>query len=316
MACPLTVLAPTERATRDSTEPTFVDRKLAPSRGSFYSPAMDLDRYLTRIGFAGEPTLSYDTLIGLARAQVRATTFENLDVQLGRRTTLDPKHAYEKIVERGRGGWCYELNGLLGWALSEIGFRVTRIAATVERTAVGAGEFPHDHLCLLVTFEEEQFLVDAGFGGSLLEPMPLRPHRRHDIPYAVELHHTGVNTWRFCEHLEDRTSHFDFELTPADDALLAITNAKLQTDEDSPFVRNLVVQRRFEDHHLILRGRVVSEVRAGQLRKRTLASPDELLMALREGFQLDVPKAAELWPKIVARHAGLFGAGEGSDATQ
>ncbi len=268
---------------------------------------MELNRYLERIRFAGEPTRSYDTLMGLPRAQLLATTFENIDVQLGRRTTLDPKHAYEKIVERGRGGWCYELNGLLAWALEEIGFQVTRLSATVDREGVGAGQFPGDHLCILVTFEEEQFLVDAGFGGSLLEPMPLRPHRRHDIPYAVELQGTGINAWRFAEHLDDRTSHFDFELKAADDAALAITNAKLQSEPDSPFVRNLVVQKRFEDHHLILRGRVVSEVRAGQIRKRTLASADELLMALREGFQLDVPKAAELWPKIVARHAGIFG---------
>ena len=267
---------------------------------------MNLESYLERIGFDRPPVLSYDTLMGIPRAHVLSTTFENVDVQLGRRTTLDPKHAYEKIVERGRGGWCYEMNGLLGWALSEIGFNVTRLSATVGRYH-GRESVPGSHLCLLVTFEEEQFLVDVGFGGSLLEPMPLRPHRRHDVPFAVELQTTGINAWRFIEHAHDETMYFDFEVKPAEESQLAITNAHLQTDPDSAFVKNLVAQRRFEDHHLTLRGRVVSELRAEGVRKRTVANPDELVMVLKQGFNLDVPKIADNWSKIVARHSKLFG---------
>lgn len=268
---------------------------------------MDLDRYLARIGFKDAPAIDYATLIGVTRAHILNTTFENLDVQLGRRLTTDPKHAYEKIVERGRGGWCYEMNGLLGWALEHIGFHVTRIAGTVGEEHAGAGPFPGNHLCLLVTFEEEQFLVDVGFGGSLLEPLPLRPHRRHDSPYSVELESSGINAWRFRESAHDAQTHFDFELEPASEAKLELTSARLQTDGGSPFVKNLVAQRRFSDHHLILRGRVVSEISNGGIRRRTLSSADELVMALREGFHLDVPKASELWSKVVARHAGIFG---------
>ena len=54
-----------------------------------------------------------------------AVPFENIDIQLGRSLTISVEDAFEKIVERGRGGWCYEQNGLFGWALSEIGFDVT-----------------------------------------------------------------------------------------------------------------------------------------------------------------------------------------------
>jgi hypothetical protein len=38
-----------------------------------------------------------------------------------------------------------------------------------------------------------------------------------------------------------------------------------------------------------------------------LNSADELMEALREHFALDVPQASTLWPKIVERHAALFG---------
>jgi N-hydroxyarylamine O-acetyltransferase len=41
-----------------------------------------------------------------------------------------------------------------------------------------------------------------------------------------------------------------------------------------------------------------------------LHSADELLATLRDHFGLDVPEAASLWPKVVARHEALFGPAE------
>ncbi len=40
---------------------------------------------------------------------------------------MDIPDIYEKIVTRNRGGYCFELNGLFGWLLSEIGFDVTHL---------------------------------------------------------------------------------------------------------------------------------------------------------------------------------------------
>ncbi len=36
--------------------------------------------------------------------------FENLDVQRGTVVSLEPEQVYTKIVERHRGGYCYEVN--------------------------------------------------------------------------------------------------------------------------------------------------------------------------------------------------------------
>ena len=83
---------------------------------------MKLSRYLHRVGFSGSLRSSPSTLAELLRCHVLSVPFENLDVQLGIPVTMDAEAAFDKIVERGRGGWCYEQNGLFGWALSEIGF--------------------------------------------------------------------------------------------------------------------------------------------------------------------------------------------------
>ena len=146
---------------------------------------MDLEAYLTRIGYDGPARPDLETLRGLVAAHVQSVPFENLDVQLNRRLDLTVEAAYAKIVERRRGGWCYELNGLFGWALEQIGFDVRRLSAAVMREKLG--DVQRDtHLCLLVTLDEP-YLVDVGFGSSLRAPLPLREVERHDPPYTVAL---------------------------------------------------------------------------------------------------------------------------------
>src|SRR3954471_15025485 len=98
---------------------------------------MDLKAYFGRIGYVGEPRVDLATLRALHRAHLLAIPYENLDVQLGRPLTTDPAAAYDKIVRRRRGGWCYEMNGLFGWALETVGFSVMRMAGGAMRELRG-----------------------------------------------------------------------------------------------------------------------------------------------------------------------------------
>jgi arylamine N-acetyltransferase len=65
-------------------------------------------------------------IVGICRFR---QTCENLDIQLERPVDQDIERIFDKIVRNGRGGWCFELNGPLQWALEEIGFDVTRCVA-------------------------------------------------------------------------------------------------------------------------------------------------------------------------------------------
>ena len=113
---------------------------------------MELETYFDRIGYAGPATPTTAVLGSLLRAHVLRVPFENLDVQLGRSTTVDPEAAFDKIVTGNRGGWCYEHNGLFGWVLSAIGFDVMRVAAAVMRAERGSIA-DSNHLTLLVRTE-------------------------------------------------------------------------------------------------------------------------------------------------------------------
>jgi N-hydroxyarylamine O-acetyltransferase len=267
---------------------------------------MRLSDYLKRIGFQGDPRPDVATLRALHRAHQYAIPFEDLDVQLGRATTIDVGQAFEKIVHCQRGGWCYEMNGAFGWVLEQIGFEVTRMSAGVMRERVGDVQLGN-HLCLLVHLDRP-WLADVGFGGSLSEPIALHADEHQDRPYRIWLSDAGDRYWRFSEQTHGDPFSFDFRAEPADEALLAAKCAFLQTDPTSSFVQNLVVQRRSVDTHLSLRGRVLTTTTGSSTEKQLINSADELVAVLRSTFALDVPEAAVLWPAICARHDALFGA--------
>lgn len=90
---------------------------------------MNVSAYPQRLNYAGplEPTAG--TLRSLHRAHLLAVPFENLDIHLGRPIVLDEAAFFHKIVERQRGGFCYELNGLFAALLRQLGFDVTLLSA-------------------------------------------------------------------------------------------------------------------------------------------------------------------------------------------
>jgi N-hydroxyarylamine O-acetyltransferase len=266
---------------------------------------LELSAYLHRIRVDGSVRPDLATLRAIHRAHQYAIPFENLDVQLRRPVVLDVEANYNKIVCRRRGGWCYEMNGVMGWALEQIGFEVMRVSGAVMRVRAGDAHLGN-HLCLLVCLDEH-YLVDVGFGGSLGEPLPVKTMEREDRPYRLGLREADDGYWRFAEiaHGGAEPFGFDFRVARADEALLARKCQFLQTDPASPFIQNLVVQRRTADTHLSLRGRVLQTTHATSVDKQFLNSADELVATLRSSFDLDTPEAATLWPAICARHEAL-----------
>jgi len=271
---------------------------------------MRLQHYLDRIKYAGNVEPSFATLAALQEAHVCSVAFENLDVQLGRPLSICIEEAYEKIVVNSRGGWCYEQNGLFGWALSEVGFDVSRIAASVMRDQRRKAS-EASHLCLLVTSPKSKtkYLADVGFGGSMIRPIALMEDQHHQPPFKLGLERLDDRYWRFWESLGDGKFTFDFTEEPACESSLAEKSAFLQTDSSSGFVLNLVAQLRSRDRHCMLRGRVFSEAKQGAIKSKTVDSPEALVSILSSKFHLDVHNVAGLWPKIAARHEELFGAG-------
>lgn len=267
---------------------------------------MHIDAYLDRIGFEGKPSADINSLGALMQAHICAVPFENLDVQLGTPLTTSVDEAYSKIVERRRGGWCYEMNGLFGWALSKVGFAVTRIAGAVRDDLADSSKLDN-HLVLAVTCpgDDTTWLVDVGFGGSHFGPIKLEPTSVVHEPYELGIEQLHDGRWRFFERHLDSESHYDFVARAADESALAAKCNDLQTNPESSFVLNLVAQRRTPTTHRVLRGRLYLEKSKAGVVKQRLESAHELVASLEKRFGLDIPEAESLWPRIVARHDEL-----------
>ena len=131
---------------------------------------LDVDAYLARIGFDGPSDPSEATLMALYGAHLRSVRFENFDVFLrgrGRRQTW--KSIQEKIVFRGRGGYCYEQAQLFGAVLERLGFGVDRLLARVGPD--GGPARPRTHLTLRVRAGDRRL---AGRPRASARPRPPR----------------------------------------------------------------------------------------------------------------------------------------------
>ncbi|MCC6919766.1 MAG: arylamine N-acetyltransferase [Alphaproteobacteria bacterium] len=266
---------------------------------------MKIDAYLRRIGLATRPEPTLAGLTALHRAHLRAVPYEDLDVQLGRQVTTDIPAIYDKIVTHRRGGWCYEMNGILGWALGELGFDVTRATGAVMRVAMGTMA-EGNHLVLRVVLPEGLYLADVGFGDGPLEPIRVTEGTFESAGFGFGLARADGDWWRMTNHPSGGAPSFDFNLGRADEDQLAGVCQALQTSEQSPFVQNAVVQRHVPGGLAILRGRVLRRLAPHGHTDHLIAGAGELVDTLARVFDLDLPEAAALWPKIVARHEAVM----------
>lgn len=137
---------------------------------------IDVAAYLDWIGYDSSPSLDLATLTELQQLHMTAVPFENLDIALGDGVALDAATAVDKIVEGGRGGWCFEVNGAFASLLEALGFRVTLLGAAV---LLSGPSRVIDHVALEVQVDQP-YLVDVGFGESFTRPLALNRSGRQD----------------------------------------------------------------------------------------------------------------------------------------
>jgi N-hydroxyarylamine O-acetyltransferase len=259
-----------------------------------------LERYFHRIGYAGPRAPTLDTLRAIHQAHLLSIPYENLDIHLGRPIELDESRFFEKLVLEQRGGWCYEMNGLLAWVLRELGFEVTYLAGAVPKAAAGPNAVGN-HLVLLVHLPEGDHIADVGFGDGFLQPIPFRAgsHDQNGFVFRLEGPHEG--RWTLHNHAHGAAPTFDFSPLPHRLSDFRTRCQWLQTSPDSGFVQTTVCQRFIPGGIITLRGAILTTVRATGVQKQTLESEAEYARVLHQGFGLEVDSSA-LWPRVWQRH--------------
>jgi N-hydroxyarylamine O-acetyltransferase len=191
--------------------------------------------------------------------------FENLDIHLGRRLVLDPEANYEKIVERRRGGWCFELNGLFAGLLESLGFEVTLLGSSVHGTDWVSQDLAHQ---LLLVHLDEPYIADVGFGAG----QGFSPVRLADVPDGVIPHMDGLSV--------------QFSTAPRSIEDFREVCDTLQTSPESGFVRTRVAHLAVPGGRISLRELTLIEDVGGARTERELRDEDEWRSVLRDRFGL------------------------------
>jgi arylamine N-acetyltransferase len=260
---------------------------------------LDLDAYFDRINYRGpaEPTL--EVLQDLMTAHTQTIPFENLDPIMGVPVDdLSPAALTDKLVRRRRGGYCYEHNGLMGYVLAEIGFRVRRLAGRVIWLRPPDAPLPaQTHTVLAVTFlgSHGPYLVDVGFGGQTLTS-PIRfetgnvqqtthePYRLEDSGEGLVLQALVRDQWQPLYQFTTRTQ-------PEID--LKVGSWYVSTNPESHFVTGLLVARVTGDARLNLAGRNLSIHRADGSEKIRLDDAAAVVDTLSDRFGINVADVGE-----------------------
>jgi len=263
---------------------------------------MDIDAYLDRLGLVREDVTPPDraALARLQRAHVTAVPFETLAVTGpphrpgdGEGVVLDVGHLFEKVVERERGGFCYELNGLFGSLLSELGFDAHRAPARMLGEEGEGAAVPANHHVNVVHLEQP-YLVDVGMGTpTMRRPTPLdgtpvtdevgvawrvTPRDRPDVDHLVRYRGPGEDGW------QDR---YVFREAAVELSYFRATCDYLETAPESPFTGDPVVTLATPDGHVRLDSEELTRTADGEESTEPVA-PAEWPTVAREVFGLAV----------------------------
>jgi N-hydroxyarylamine O-acetyltransferase len=246
---------------------------------------LNIKAYLERINYHGSLAPTAETLRALQVAHLLAVPFENLSIHANQPIVLEDEALFTKIVERRRGGFCYEANGLFAALLRALGFDAVMLSAGV---ANAEGEFgpDFDHMTLLVTLEQ-RWLVDVGFGDSFLEPLLLdeRSEQRQ-----------GTRAYRILpgnSHLilmqrddgDEWQAQYRFTLQPHTFADYEEMCRYHQTSPQSHFTRARICSRATGEGRVTLSEmRFITTAQSGERQERTLTSQEEYASILREHF--------------------------------
>ena len=249
---------------------------------------MNLPAYLRRIGYAGSINPAPDTLQLIHRAHLETVPFENLDIALGRRISIDEEAFVSKVVEERRGGFCYELNGAFAALLRAMGFRVTLLSGRVPRMDGSNGpEF--DHLALRVDLDQS-WLVDVGFGDGFLEPLLLKTGIQQKQDQATFRISETDGTLNLERQQLDRSWKTEYLFTPTPRQLQDFAGMCHfhQTSPESHFTQKRVCTLAIPGGRVTLSDLRLIITENGTRQERLLASEREWREVLQERFGIDV----------------------------
>jgi len=265
--------------------------------------SVDLDAYFERIAYEGPRVPTLETLRALHERHPAAIPFEAIDVMLDRGVDIAPAAVDAKLIEAGRGGYCFEHNGLFKRVLGTMGFDVESLIARVQWMAPeNAPAHPRSHMGLRVTIDGVPWLADVGFGGCVSsEPLRMdtnEPQKTRHVTFRLAPSDDGL---RVEALLGDKWAPlYDLCLDPQHDVDYEPANWFTSTHPDSHFRHHLMVARTTPEAQFALSNNRLTIRKPDGGEDQRVLNADELAEVLRDLFGLPVEPS---WRQVLERIA-------------
>jgi N-hydroxyarylamine O-acetyltransferase len=246
--------------------------------------------YLHRLQVTETENPSYAFLSKLQEQHLLTVPFENLDIHQGKKIVLDENRIYEKIIIGGRGGFCYELNGIFCWLLRSLGFTVSMGSARVYLPTKERFSPEFDHMVLLVDLEKT-FLVDVGFGDSFRKPIALPDGKSNDISgsYGLQTFASGQDTYILQKKdNNDWQTVYSFTKHPRVLSAFEEMNAFNQSSPESHFTQQTICSIATKNGRVSLSDDFLTITDGESKRKIDVNSHEDFKQKLRDHFGIQV----------------------------
>lgn len=249
---------------------------------------MNIERYLSRINFTDKLQSDLATLKSLHRHHLFNVPFENLDVHYKRIFDLKSANVYDKVVNRRRGGFCYEVNSLFNELLTSAGF-TTRIISAKIITDAGKPGPEYDHMAIVIQIDGKDLIADVGFGDLFIEPLEIRDGIQYDGRnyFRIDLEGDEYELYMSPDNI-----HFQKKYTfTVDEVALSLFEGPCydkQVNPDSHFVINTICTLPTEKGRITVYNDKLTETVGGEKVQRVILNDGDLRSILRERFGVDV----------------------------
>lgn len=246
--------------------------------------------YFERIGLA--PSLlnaprDYELLKAIQYAHVTTVPYENLDIVAGRPLVIEPDALFDKIVTRRRGGYCFELNGLLGELLRSLGFTVYDYMARYLRGSEGIPM--RRHRVIVAEAKEGRVLCDVGIGDRAARyPIPLRDGTEQ--PQFDELYKFESDPFYghvLCDfHRGEWGRQFAFTEEEQLDIDYVMPSFYCEKHPDSPFNKEYIISLKTPTGRKTVSGNVFRVFDGERVSEQLIADKNELDILIERQFGL------------------------------
>ena len=261
----------------------------------------DLDAYFTRLGYDGPRAPRLRMLERIHALHAEKIPFENLSPFVGEPVRLDLDSLQDKLLARGRGGWCFEQNILFAHMLEAAGFEVTRLSARVRWNVPPERVTPRSHMLLRIRLPEGDYIGDVGFGGlTLTAPLRLEPGIEQRTPHETHRITERDDGYKLEARIAGQwETLYTFDLVEQQLADYEVSNWYLCNHPESQFLKGVIAARAEPSRRHALRGtRYAIHRPNGDTEKRRIDTVADYRELLEKSFAIRLPDAPHLDDKL------------------